>query len=143
MLSHLAGTGRFPREAENSGPGSEQGDGTCWPGVAGGRGGGRNPHPLQLLPWVMPWPLHNPMLAAHFRLAGSRRGRRSFKIISSLQFPTPGLLDLEKQTSRGQRPHLDSQTLSSSSGSHGKRNEQRRTSKAMCTFNQSLAPGMF
>lgn len=45
MLSHLAGTGRFPREAENSCPGSEQGDGTSWPGVAGGGGGGRNPHP--------------------------------------------------------------------------------------------------
>lgn len=117
------------------------GEGQLWVGGGHGR---QDPYFPPVLPWVTPWLLTNPGLAVHFRLAGRNRGRFSFKSENSLQFPTPGILGLEKQTKRMVPPSgLTESTLSSSSESHGRRNEKGRTSKATCFFNQSLAARMF
>ena len=98
----------------------------------------------QFPPWVMPWLLTNPGLTAHFRLAGRSQGRCSSESVKSLQFPTPGVLGLEKQTRENGAPiWTHREHLPSSSESHGRRNEKGRTSKVTRFFNQSLAARMF
>ena len=92
----------------------------------------------QFPPWVMPWLLTNPGLAAQFRLAGRSQGRCSSQSVNSLQFPTPGVLGLVKQTRENGAPNLDSQralylALQKTMGEEMKRAELARSMLLECS----------
>lgn len=124
VLSRLTGTGRCPGKLRTA---ILEVSREMAPAGKGWQGQGKGRH-LNFIPWQLPWPMPNPGLAAHFKLARSSRGRSSNYKLSTIPYSRPPWP--RKPGQQRMAPDLESQralypALQESTGGEMKRAEQQ------------------